>query len=379
MKRKKGTGYLYQPKQRDGSSSRVFMCQYYDADGHRVRESTRTDDAEAARRFLNTRLGQIAQGQPVMPKADQVRYEEAVQDLRQHYQTTGSRNMVEVEKRLKHLAVFAGRRIANLGPADATAYVARRQSQGAANGTINREVSVLGRMLRLAYENGKLLRLPVIRKLKEAAPRSGFFEEAQFKAVRNRLRPDLQTAVTIAYTYGWRMQSEVLTLERRHLDLEKGTLRLDPGMTKNDDGRVVYLTPEVKSLLSAQVDRVKALERRLKRVVPYLFPHLGTKGDHTSRRLAGTRIKDFKKQWATACKLAGVPGAIRHDFRRTAVRTLERQGVSRSVATKITGHRTESVYRRYAIVSDADLREATRKLGKGPSATETATASGEAE
>jgi hypothetical protein len=51
-----------------------------------------------------------------------------------------------------------------------------------------------------------------------------------------------------------------------------------------------------------------------------------------------------------------------HDFRRTAVRKLERTGVPRSVATKLTGHRTEAVYRRYAIVSDADLRAASAKL-----------------
>ncbi len=51
-----------------------------------------------------------------------------------------------------------------------------------------------------------------------------------------------------------------------------------------------------------------------------------------------------------------------HDFRRTAVRNLERAGVSRSVATAITGHRTEAVYRRYAIVSSGDLADAARKL-----------------
>ena len=44
------------------------------------------------------------------------------------------------------------------------------------------------------------------------------------------------------------------------------------------------------------------------------------------------------------------------------MRNLERRGVARSVATKITGHKTESVYRCYAIVSDADLLEASRKI-----------------
>ena len=57
-----------------------------------------------------------------------------------------------------------------------------------------------------------------------------------------------------------------------------------------------------------------------------------------------------------------MPARIFHDFRRTAVRNLERAGVPRSVAMKLTGHKTEAVYRRYAIVNDADLRAAADKL-----------------
>jgi integrase len=68
------------------------------------------------------------------------------------------------------------------------------------------------------------------------------------------------------------------------------------------------------------------------------------------------------KTWRNACKAAGCPGKLVHDLRRTAVRNLERAGVSRSVAMKLTGHKTEAVYRRYAIVSEADLTEAVKKL-----------------
>ena len=70
------------------------------------------------------------------------------------------------------------------------------------------------------------------------------------------------------------------------------------------------------------------------------------------------------RRWRSACKKAGLPGRLVHDFRRTAVRNLERAGVPRSVAMKLTGHRTEAVYRRYAIVSPADLRAGVEKLAQ---------------
>jgi integrase len=262
----------------------------------------------------------------------------------------------EAEDRLKHLdAFFAGKRIATIGSVDITAYVAKRQREGASNSTINRDLAVLNRMMRLGYEHNKLLRPPVIHKLKEGAARQGFFERNQFEAVRQYLSLDMQVAVTIAYTFGWCMQSEVLTLERRQLDLEAGTLRLEPGGTKNDDGRVVYLTADLKSSLGGQLERVRVLEREMGCILVPLFPHL--KGRHR-----GKRIQDFKKAWKTSCEKAGCPGMLRHDSRRTAVRNMVNVGVPERVAMKVTGHKTRSVFDRYHIVSPADLQEVARKL-----------------
>jgi len=76
----------------------------------------------------------------------------------------------------------------------------------------------------------------------------------------------------------------------------------------------------------------------------------------------GKPIKSLRRAWRTACKDAGRPGLLLHDLRRSAVRNLERAGISRSVAMKLTGHKTEAVYRRYAIVAESDLREAGTKL-----------------
>lgn len=352
---KPGSGHLFQRKLPNGTRGRVWWMKYY-VHGRPRCESTGTKNEIQARRVLQQRLAAVAKGEPVLPRVDRIKYDEVAQDLRDYYAANGDRSLAEGECRLAHLdRFFRGRRIATLTAADVTRYVLKRQAGKAANGTINRELAVLNRMLRLAYENKKLTRLPVLRKLKEAAPRQGFFERDQYEAVRRHLPGDLQVALGIAYAFGWRMQSEILMLERRHLDLEAGTLRLDPGTTKNADGRVVYLPADLKAELAAQVERVRAQERRLGRIIPFLFPHL-------RGRYVGQQIRDFRRAWATACKAAGVPGMLRHDCRRTAVRNMVNAGIPERVAMTITGHRTRAVFDRYHIVSPGDLQEAARKM-----------------
>jgi len=344
-------GSLYRRK---GSGN--WYLKYYVA-GRPVRESTGTDKRTVAAKILADREGRAARGEVVMPRADKVRFDEAMADLTQYYEAHGSRDMKEYSYRVAHLErFFRGWKIAAIGAPAITAYIVKRQAAGAAGGTIRRELGTLGKLLRLAYENAKLLRLPVIRKPKEGPAREGFFEREQYEAVARHLPADLQLAAAIAYTFGWRTQSEVLTLERRQLDLEAGTLRLDPGSTKNDDGRVVYITPQVKAMLVEQLERIREVERQTDRIIPYLFPYLSG-----AKRL-GARRRDYRKVWAKACTAAGVPGKYRHDFRRTAVRNMVNLGVPERVAMSVTGHKSRSVFDRYHIVSPADLQEASRKL-----------------
>jgi integrase len=291
---------------------------------------------------------------------DRITYDELARDLRLHYETTGTRGLKEADTRFKALQpFFTGRRAASLKGALAEEYVQQRSQTGVANATINRELATLIRMLRLGYERDKVGKLPVIHKLTEAPPRAGFFERADFEAVRRTLRPDLQLAVRIAHSYGWRMQSEVLALGLSQIDLSAGTLRINPGGSKTGEGRVVYLSSEVKTMIEAQIERVRTLSRTLGRVIPYLFPHL-PKG-----RLQGERIRDFRKSWTSACKAVGLSGMLRHDLRRTAARNLIRSGVPEVVSMRITGHRTRAVFDRYNIVSPADLQDAARKMADG--------------
>ena len=149
-----------------------------------------------------------------------------------------------------------------------------------------------------------------------------------------------------------RIKSEVLPIQWTRVDFNAGTVRLDPGTTKNDEGRVFpsKAFPELAEVFQRQREYTSAVERQKGTIIPWVF--------HRN----GTPIKDFRGAWGVACEGAGVAGKIPHDFRRTAVRNLERAGVPRSVAMKLTGHKTESIYRRYAIVSEPDLSEGVAKL-----------------
>lgn len=350
-------GQLYQ-------RGRIWWVKYY-VNGRPIRESTGTAKEKEAERFLKAREGRAAAGLPLLPRADRVRWEEAAADLRGHYEATGSRDLAEYDRRVKHLtAFFTGSRIAGIGQADVDKYVLKRRAVGVTDSTIRRELGTLVTLLRFAYRSKKLARLPLLTRPKEGEARVGFVERADFEAIRRHLPADLQVVVTVAYTLGWRKQ-EVLRLERRHLNLETGELRLDAAMTKTKKGREAHLTPELRRLLSEQIAQVEVLQRKLGRIVPWLFPNL--RGSRVvvpgvRRTVLGERIRSFRRAWATACRKAGRPGLLIHDLRRSGVRNMVRAGIPERVAMSISGHKTRSVFDRYNIVSETDLREAARRL-----------------
>jgi len=159
----------------------------------------------------------------------------------------------------------------------------------------------------------------------------------------------LANVVRFAYATGWRTASEVLPLEWRHVDWTGRCVRVDPGTTKNGEGRSFPFRADIEKVLKGQL----AIHETLKksgRVVPFVF--------HRD----GERLKHFRAAWENACKEAGCPNALVHDMRRSAVRNFERGSVPRTVAMSWVGHKTESIYRRYAIVDEAMHREAAARF-----------------
>jgi len=353
--RARGLGSVYRPAYTDRTTharktSAVWWVQY-SFRGRVHRESSGSRHRADAVKLLRRRLGEIGRGRLVGPDVERTTLDELAAMIRDDYRANGRRSLDRMEDAAAHLAAFFGpARAIELTSDRITAYVAARQRAGAANATINRELAVLKRMLRLGEKAGKVDRRPHIAMLAEDNVRTGFFEPEQFGALLRHLPAPLRPAFLVAYLTGWRVRSEILTRQWKHVDFLAGWLRLEPGETKNREGRMFPLIPELRAVLEGQRALTEALQVATGQIIPWVF--------HRD----GIPVRHFRRAWLTAAARAGVPGRLPHDFRRTAVRNLERAGVPRSAAMKLVGHKTEAIYRRYAIADEAMLREAAAKL-----------------
>lgn len=333
-------------------TSRVWWIRYY-RDGRRYEESAKTTKKGVAESLLKSREGKIADGVPVSAAIGRVTFDQAAADVVTDYQVNAKRSLAHVKRRIeKHLEpYFGGRRLASITTDVIRAFVADRQTAGASNAEINRELAIVKRAYNLALQAGKILHKPHVPMLREANVRTGFLEAAAFDAIRAALPAPYRGPVTLAYLTGWRCASEVLPLEWSHVDRTRQTIRLDPGTTKNAEGRTLPYgdLPAIVTVISEAWTGHEAL-KAAGTLCPFVF--------HRD----GARLRAFHGIWRRACEAAGYPGTLLHDCRRTAVRNLVRAGVPEKTAMGITGHKTRSVFDRYDIVTETDLRQALGKL-----------------
>jgi integrase len=310
-------------------------------------ESTKSEKESEAKRVLRRRLGQIAEGRFFGLRPERVKFEDLARDFVNDYRINGKRSLDKAERSVRHLQhFFGGMRAGDITTDRVRTYIGIRQDEGMSNGEINRELAALKRMFNLALQQTppKVPQKPYIPMLQEQNVRKGFFEHDEFVALRAALPVELRPVATFGYFTGWRKR-EILDLTWDRVDLQTRTVRIEPGVTKNRDGRTIYLDGELFNTLVA-----------VKQERDVWYPHCPWVFHRK-----GVPIQDFRQAWNTACQAVGVAGKLFHDFRRTAVRDMVRAGIPERVAQQVSGHKTRSVFDRYHIVSDTDLREAAKR------------------
>jgi integrase len=210
-------------------------------------------------------------------------------------------------------------------------------ADGKTETTANRHLAIL----RMALNHGrkctppKVLLVPWFPMNKEDNARQGFLEDDQYPKLRDALPDYLRQLFVTAYFTGVRV-GELLAWRWEQIDLAQGFVTLRAEETKSRHARAVpVLAGDMRKWLELALEQSNGC--------PQVF----------SRE--GKPIKDFRGAWKEACKAAEVPDLKFHDLRRTAVRNMRRAGVSQVVRMRITGHRTDSMERRYNIVDVDDI------------------------
>jgi len=375
MKRQRGTGSIFlQP----GSS--IWWYQIW-VNGKRERGSTGCRSKREADAFVRRKQAEYSVGLS-SPETQKIAVKELVEDVLLRNKNNGNKTVADDESRWKnHLEPFFGHLRATQVSSDLIdRYINKRKSDqtrsktAPENGTINRELA----LLKSAFNHGteqtppKVRFVPHFNMLEENNVRRGFLQDEQYLRLSRECAVEgiwLAGLFETAYAYGWR-EDELLALRVGQLDL-LGKI-IDLGETKNGDQRMIHMTEHVFQCLVRCVAGKKS-------------------DDFVFTRDDGSRIKDFRQAWWNACIRAGLGrfecrdcgsnvsegrkcttceskkkakyvGLKFHDLRRTGIRNMSREGIPEKVGMLISGHKTDSVYRRYNIVDMEVLKTATTKI-----------------
>lgn len=310
------------------------------------RRSRSASEREAAKAYLTELLAEIGLGRPPVHRVTP--FGDLVELLQSDYVRRGLRSWDRAERAIAHLRpVFGALTASEISFKRINAYVTQRIHEGARAGTIHAEVAALGRMLRLALAADLIDALPIFPSLPSSPAREGFLTSDQVDAVVANLKQPVADLVYTLWITGWRRR-EIQFLRWEDVNMEAGEIRLTAGRSKT---RVARVFPFAASRSLAAIVRSRHAARSPSSA--YLF-----------ERSPGRPVKDFREAWRLACERAGVPGRVPHDLRRSRARALTRAHVPQSVAMRLLGHKTSSMFLRYDVAATEDLAEAVAAVEK---------------
>jgi len=287
--------------------------------------------------------------------SNKLKVADLVTELFKHYDLVGHKTTDNDMRRWKlHLEPFFGACNAlDVNRGMIRQYIQQRKGQVdyrgklPQNATINRELAVLRESYKLALKDERLRHMPSFEGLmldESGNVRKGFLKDSQYEAMaRETLKRGLwlRAVFEIYYAYGWRLNEPLEDMRVARLDFEHRLIAID--YSKNGDPRTIKMTQRVFELLKA-ICAGKA------------------ENDFVFTREDGSQVIDIYYSWDKATAAAGVPALTPHDLRRTAARNMRRMGIDRDTIMRIGGWKTDSVFRRYNIVDEADLEDAAQKI-----------------
>lgn len=152
--------------------------------------------------------------------------------------------------------------------------------------------------------------------------------------------PYLKAVILFGLDAGLR-RNEVLTLDWKDIDFDRGFIRVQSQHTKTQKSRIVPLGERIRSEMGK-------------------LPNFGSPGKIFP-------FADFKRSWATAVRIAGIQGLTFHDLRRTFITRMSVRGVPLALAGKLAGHSTlATTQKHYVSIDDLSIVDEVRLMIDAP-------------
>jgi integrase len=338
--------------------------------GRRIQKSTKQGNRKAAVDIESAHRTALAKGEVGIdpPKKERRTIGELLDELKTNYEQDGKLSPQNKSLVARAKQDFGSKLATELKPEDVEKYIQRRRGEGARNSSINRVTEILRRVYKLAG-----ITAPPMEHLSEKDnARQGFFSEAELAVLISHLPADLQDFARFAAACGMR-KGEIAGLTWNMVEGDE--LRIPASICKNRRDRVLPLTGEIAEI----IERRRAALPREKNGTVQMPEHIFHRD--------GAAVAELRKSWQTAAIAAGLgvmickkcgeqgpekycekckrarkyQGKLFHDLRRTAVRNMVKAGVNTQVAKQWSGHKSDSMFERYSILTTDDMREAAKK------------------
>lgn len=320
--------------------SSFWWIRYPDGTGKQRRESAKTEDEAKARQLLERRLLEIERGEkPATARERRRTINELIDELEKDYanrERDSAHNLKSVMKPIRDL--LGERRAISVTTADLNCFILERREAGSAHETINRQLRHLAQAFRLQ----DAIPLPKFPPLPKGRARDVYIAPAeQERLLAAFTESHYRDATAFKFATGWR-GNEVLTLQWKHVHDDR--IRLIAENTKGNEARDYPLTGTVAEI-------IERWRKKRSPISPLVF-HL--KGRALS-------YPTWRRRWRSAALKAGLQGVSLHDARRAFVTDTINAGVDLSTTMMLSGHKTDSMVRRYHISTTEALKRAIEK------------------
>jgi integrase len=343
-KRERGQGSIIS---RPGTK-RLYV-RYYAADGRQIQEAVGSSIRQVAENLLQQRLGERGLGIKPAQDVKTLKYEDPRNSFVEEHKNARA---ASIKSTIAHLdGFFADSSVLDIDTDMIRAFIKKKREQGFADPTIRRILVNLRSMFNQAKREGKIRHtdVPYFPMPVDSKPRKGFLAPDQFNALLEKIPAHLKPVVKFCYITGCRIGA-VKKITWAMVSKDCAEIELPGEITKNGE-------PLTLPLAGPLAEIAITLKKMFRDQSKPVFDTRGLRyAWYAACAAAGFGSYNVKKRQFVGLKL--------HDFRRSAARNLVRAGVDRDTAMSITGHKTDSIFRRYNIVDTADRKNALLKVGQ---------------